>query len=495
MEIKVKDAEITRFRADALILPVYESEKRLRGELAAVDKKLGGAVSELLKNGEIKGKAGEMTVLFSLKKLPATRLVVLGLGKARTLDAEVLRRAGAGLSRRARRHGWQTLAIGGLDTLKAETVGQTVAEGASLGLYGFDKYLSKKDKGTDVKRLTLLEPDRQRRAGLRAGASRGLVLAAAQALARDLVNEPSNYMTASDLAAVADKVATDNGLEITVFDIDKIREMGMGCLLGVNRGSAQPPQFIRLDYRGRGGDGIDLALVGKGVTFDSGGISLKPGADMGDMKGDMAGAGAVIAAIGAIGQLKPKINVTALVAATENMPDGNAYKPGDVLTAMNGKTVEIVNTDAEGRLTLADALSYANQIKARRIIDVATLTGACVVALGSITSGAFGNHQPLLNRVLRAAKDTGERTWQMPLDDVYKELNKSDIADLKNAGSRWGGAISAAQFLGEFAGKTPWVHLDIAGPSDTNREDGYLSKGGTGVPVRTLVALALGLAG
>ena len=495
MEIKVKAAEVTRLRVDALALPVFEGDKKLKGTLAALDKKLGGTLLKLIKSGEIKGKAGEVTVLYSPGKIAAGRVVLLGLGRARKLDAETVRTTAALFSRRAGKQGWRTLALASPDGLDARVLGQAVAEGIELGGYAFDKYFSKPEKKADVKRLTLIEAGRGRRAALRAGAARGQIMASAQMLARDLVNEPSNQMTPANVAEAAGKVAAAGGLGIEVHDTAWIEEQGMGCLLGVNRGSAQPPKFIRLDYQGGKTDAIDLVLIGKGVTFDSGGISIKPSEGMGDMKGDMAGAAAVIAAMQAIGSLKPRINVTALVAATENMPDGNAYKPGDVLKAMNGKTVEIVNTDAEGRLTLADALCYANSLKAKRLIDVATLTGACVVALGNITTGAFGNNQRLMNRLLQAAKETGERTWQMPLDDVYKDLNKSDIADVKNAGSRWGGAISAAQFLHEFAGNTPWVHLDIAGTSDTTREAGYLTKGGTGVPVRTLVTLVLKMAG
>jgi len=494
LEIKVKEADITRLRVDALALPVFEGEKKLKGPLAALDKKLGGTVLKLIKSGEVKGKAGEITVLYGPGKVSAGRVVLLGLGRARKLDAENIRASAALFSRRAGIQGWRTLALLCPDGLEARALGQALAEGTELGGYAFDKYFSKKTKRVAVKRLTLIEAGRGRRAALRAGAARGQVMAAAQMLARDLVNEPSNEMTPAAVAEVAGNIAAANGLGIEVHDTEWIAEQGMGCLLGVNRGSAQPPKFIRLDYRGGKTDALDIVLIGKGVTFDSGGISIKPSEGMGDMKGDMAGAAAVIAAMQAIGSLKPAVNVTALVAATENMPDGNAYKPGDVLRAMNGKTVEIVNTDAEGRLTLADALCYANSLKAKRLIDVATLTGACVVALGTTTTGAFGNNQRLMNRLLKAAAETGERTWQLPMGDAYKALNKSDIADVKNAGSRWGGAISAAEFLHEFAGNTPWVHLDIAGTSDTTREAGSLTKGATGAPVRTLVTLVLKMA-
>lgn len=267
----------------------------------------------------------------------------------------------------------------------------------------------------------------------------------------------------------------------------------MGALLGVSQGSDRPPKFIVLRYKGNESEAIDVALVGKGVTFDSGGISLKPPENMGEMKGDMAGGAAVMAAISAIAQLKEDINVIAVVPATENMPGGSAFKPGDVLTAMNGKTVEIISTDAEGRLILADALAYTQTFGAKYIIDVATLTGACHVALGDVCTGVFGNNQDLVDKIVAAGNETGELMWPMPMYDIYKEQNKSDVADIKNTGGRYGGAITAAKFLGEFVSNTPWVHLDIAGTSTLDKDRGYIIKGATGIPVRTLIKLILSM--
>jgi leucyl aminopeptidase len=273
-----------------------------------------------------------------------------------------------------------------------------------------------------------------------------------------------------------------------------MKELGMGAMLGVAQGSEEPPKFIVLRYHGKNTKTIDIALVGKGITFDSGGISLKPSENMGDMKSDMSGGAAVIAAMGAIAQLKPKVNVIAIVAATENLPSGTALKPADILTAMNGKTIEIISTDAEGRLTLADALGYANKEGAKKIVDVATLTGACEVALGNVATGAFTNNQELLDKVISAGKEVGDKMWQLPMFDEYKEQNKSDVADLKNTGGRKGGAITAALFVGEFAEKTPWVHLDIAGTALLDSPKGYYNKGATGVPTRSLIKLVLSLA-
>jgi leucyl aminopeptidase len=265
----------------------------------------------------------------------------------------------------------------------------------------------------------------------------------------------------------------------------------MGAFLGVTQGSQQPPKFIVLRYNGKSDNGIDIALVGKGITFDSGGISLKPSEGMGDMKGDMAGGASVIATLGAIAELKAKVNIMAIVAATENLPGGTALKPGDVLKSITGKTIEIITTDAEGRLTLADAIGYARKQGAHAIIDIATLTGAIQVALGNICTGVFGNNQDLINKIISAGEQAGEHAWQMPMLEEYKEQNKSDVADIKNSGGRPGGSITAAQFLAEFAGDTPWVHLDIAGTADTDKERGYLVKGATGVPVRTLLNFLL----
>jgi leucyl aminopeptidase len=298
-------------------------------------------------------------------------------------------------------------------------------------------------------------------------------------------------MTPAKMAKAASELAKEYGLSIEVLEEEQISLEGMGGLLGVSRGSQQPPRFIILKYKGRDSDETDIVLAGKGITFDSGGISIKPSERMGDMKGDMAGGASVLGTIRAIAQLKPKVNVTALVPATENLPSGTAMKPGDVITAMNGKTIEVLNTDAEGRLILADALSYAKKIDTKSIIDVATLTGACQIALGNICTGAFSNNQELIDEVITAGNEVGERAWQLPMFAEYREQLKSDIADIKNIGTRYGGAITAAKFLEDFVGDIPWVHLDIAGTSDTDKEKGYLVKGATGIPVRTLVNFIL----
>ena len=497
MKIKVTSGDITAIKAGAIIVNTFEDKKAPEGELARIDRLLDGSISRMMK-GEIKGKLSEITMIHTLGRLPAQRVVVTGLGKERELTQERVRRAMGETLHYLKNKGVGTLASlnhgAGVAKINPGAAAQAVTEGALLGSYSFREHLTKKNKDGEIKELAIVTADPSELAVLKKSIRRGRILAEATNLARDMVNEPANYMTPVHMADIAARLANDYQLELTVLEKAQIRKLGMGGLMGVNQGSVQPPKFIVLNYYGRKSNKIDIALVGKGITFDSGGISIKPSEGMGEMKGDMAGGASVLAAIGAIAQLKPRVNVVAMVPATENMPDASAIKPGDVLTAMNGKTIEIISTDAEGRLILADALCYANKLKVKRIIDVATLTGACYIALGDVTTGAFGNNQELIDRLLSAAAEAGEYTWQMPMYQEYKEQNKSGIADIKNAGGRYGGAITAAQFLAEFVGQTPWVHMDIAGTSMTDKEHGYQSKGATGVPVRTLVNLTLSLA-
>jgi leucyl aminopeptidase len=362
-----------------------------------------------------------------------------------------------------------------------------------LGAYKFNRHMTKKDEEQDVDKLTLLESDESRLKAARQGMERGRIIAEATNLARDMVNEPANFMTPSHMAEVARDIANKYGLEIEVWEREQMEKNKMGALLGVAQGTKEKPKFIMLSYKGNPSKKGAVGFVGKGLTFDSGGISLKTQEWMSDMKGDMAGGADVIAAIGAAAALKLKINLTAIVPATENLPGGRALKPGDVLKASNGKTIEVLNTDAEGRLILSDALSYAVKNHLSPLIDLATLTGACHVALGDIYAGVFSNNQALADKVVSAGSEAGEMLWQLPLPEEYKELNKSDLADVKNSGGRYGGAITAALFLQEFVSDTPWVHIDIAGPFMSEKNKGVLVKGATGFGVRTLVHLAIKL--
>ena len=497
MEITVKIGDTGKTRADTILLGIFEDEKKTAGDLAEIDKSLNGEITKLRKQGEIKGKQSEVTVIHSLGKIPAGRIAVIGLGKKEELTEDKIRIVTADACRALRKKGAKQIDVVlpgiGVQGITVQIAAQAVTEGALLGLYTFTRHLSKKAEQGEVERLAIIDSNAKNKSAIEQGVNTGKILAEAANLARDMVNEPANYMTPTIMAAEAKKIAKKYGLTIDIFEREQIQKLGMGAFLGVAQGSAQPPKFIVLNYKGRNAKTIDIALVGKGLTFDSGGISLKPSADMGDMKSDMSGGASVIAAISAIAQFKPKVNVMAIVAATENMPSGTAVKPADILTAMNGKTIEVENTDAEGRLTLADALGYANKQGAKKIIDIATLTGACVVALGDITTGAFTNNQALVDKVIAAANSAGDKMWQLPMFDEYKEQNKSDVADLKNTGGRKAGAITAALFVGEFAEKTPWVHLDIAGTALLDKPKGYYVKGATGVPTRTLVNLVLSL--
>ncbi len=498
MEIKVVAGDITRIEAGAIIINFFEGAERLEGDTATIDEVLGGAISQLVSQGEIKGKLNEITIIHSLGKLLAARVVVAGLGKKQDMSQDRVRGVVAETCRLLRQKNVDSIATiaqgAGIAGITAEGAAQAIAEGALLGVYSFRKHRTKEVEYGEIKQLTLVDADEAKIPALKQSCRKGRILAEATNLARDMVNEPANYMTPSNMAEMADKLAETYELELSILEREQMRELGMGALLGVAQGSRQPPKFIVLRYKGGDSNETDIALIGKGITFDSGGISIKPSEGMGAMKGDMAGGAAVIATISAVAQLKPKINVMAIVPATENLPDGNALKPADVITAMNGKTIEIISTDAEGRLTLADALGYAKKHGAKLIVDVATLTGAMRVALGDVCTGAFGNNQELVDKIIAAGAEAGERIWQMPMYEEYEEFNKSEIADIKNTGGRYGGAITAAKFVAEFAGDTPWVHLDIAGTSMSEKEQNYLVKGATGVPVRTLVHLTLTLA-
>ena len=500
MDIKVESGDITTQEAGAIVVNLFEGVTSPGGATGAVDRALNGAISGLIQEGETRGKRGELTLIHTLGMMAPARVLVAGLGKKAELDADRVRMVSAEACRYLSRRGVREVAtiahgagIGGMDVRHS---GQATAEGAVLGLYRFDKHKSKKDEDSDIRLLSIVERDATKVKELQAGVDEGKLLAEAANLCRDMANEPANFMTPTQMAEIALDVAREGGMEIEVLDKAQMVELGMGALLGVAQGSEEPPKLIVMRYRGDPDDESNsLGLLGKGITFDSGGISIKPATNMGAMKGDMAGGASVIAALGAVAKLGPKINVTGIVPATENMPGGKAQRPGDVVKAMNGKTIEIDNTDAEGRLVLADAAAYARSLGLNRIVDVATLTGAMSIALGKLASGAFGNDQELVDRVVEAGKLTGERIWQLPTYEEYKEQYKSDVADIKNTGGRNAGSITGAQIIGEFAVGASWVHLDIAGTSRTDSSKGYNPRGATGVPVRTLVRLVQSLAG
>jgi leucyl aminopeptidase len=495
MDIRVDTAKLNNVQTEAAVVAIFEDTQQLSEELEMIDQVLGNTITRLIEHEQLKGKYGEINPIDTLGKLPYEYLVLVGMGKEKDFNTDKLRGIVSEACRYLRNKQIQNIAFFVPSTdLTLKLTGQIITEGAVLGLYTFRKHITAKPEQKGIQHFTIIAPDKNAAEQIKSGLNTGRIIAEAVNLTRDMVNEPSNFMTPENMADVAKKIAQDNNLEIDIFEREAIQQLGMGALLGVSQGSNNPPKFIVLKYKGRSDNKLDLALIGKGLTFDSGGISLKPSEKMEEMKGDMAGGAAVLGAISAIAQLKPAINVAAVIAAVENMPGGKAYKPGDVVQAMNGKTIEVISTDAEGRLTLADALSYVNiKLKAKHIVDVATLTGACITALGNICSGLFSNNQPLADQVKAASAASGELTWQMPMFEEYKEQNKSDVADMKNTGGRPAGAITAALLLSEFAAATPWVHLDIAGVDQTDRERKYYVKGATGIPVRTLVNLAINM--
>ena len=494
MEVKAVAKDVTKVRADALIVNLFQGVKKPAGATGAVDGALNGAISKLIADGEIKGTLGQVTTIHVFGQIPASRVVVVGLGRKRDFNVDAVRRVTGVVARAMKSIGAKKIATvlhgggdGGLATVEAA---QAIAEGALLGLYEYQRP-GKPAKTDGVTEFSIVESARGKLPEIRAGIERGRAIAEGVILARDMSNSPANHMTPTDMAERAAKAAGDAGLDITIFDREEMEREGMQALLGVSRGSAQPPKFIIMKYVGDPSSKKVIGLVGKGVTFDSGGISLKPAGGMAEMKTDMSGGAAVIGAMRTIGLLKPNVNVTGLVPAAENLPSSTAQKPGDIVTALNGKTIEVDNTDAEGRLLLADALSYGNKIGLSPMIDVATLTGAIVVSLGKVATGAFTNNQRMLDRLLKSAGTVGEKMWQLPLFDEYKTQNKSEVADVKNTGGRNAGSITAALFLAEFSEKTPWVHLDIAGTARAESTRGYTPKGSSGVPARTLVQFVL----
>ncbi len=493
MNIKAAIGDIAQIEADAIVVNLFEGVEQPSGATGAVDKALDGAISSLIDRNGVNGKFGEVNVVHTFGRLPAGTVAIVGLGKPQDFTLDRIRGVAGEFCRALRKsncHKIATILHGtGTGGVEPEDSAQAIVEGALLGLYSFAQY--KKSEYANIEEMLIVTREEEIAPVLERAIGKGKLIAEAVNLARDMGNEPANYMTPNQMAEVAQEIAGKHDLDIKVFDRENMEAMGMGALLGVAKGSNQPPKLIVLSYKGDEHCEETLGFLGKGITFDSGGISIKPSEGMADMKADMAGAAAVMTALAAIAQLNLRINITAIIPATENLPSGTALKPGDILKAMNGKTIEVISTDSEGRLVLADALSYAQKLGLSPLIDLATLTGACRIALGLLYSGLFGNDQGLVDKVLSAAQRSGEKMWQMPLPQEYKEQIKGEFADIKNTGNRYGGAITAALFLSEFVDDTPWVHIDIAGPRLSNKESGYIVKGATGFGVRTLIELAL----
>jgi leucyl aminopeptidase len=487
MKINVVAGKIEKQKTGAAIIPVFEDGK-LSPVTGRIDKALGGAVQRLIKGGDFKPKVGAVSLLYPDGKIAAERLLLVGLGKIDDLTLDRLRQAAGKAAPFARNSGATDIVLvaDGLDP-DAEGVAQALTEGSVLGLYRFLKYKTNEEngRGKEIQEISLLTENAASRPAMQKGVKTGEIIAASTVMVRDMVSHPSADMTPAIIAAKARAIAKQYRMKVQVLERAQMEKLGMGALLGVASGSAQPPKFIIVEYR-HGGKKPFIALVGKTITFDSGGISIKPAENMDKMKDDMSGGAAVLGALRTAAELKLPLNIVGLLPATENMPGGSAYKPGDVLRTLSGQTIEVLNTDAEGRLILSDALAYACRYKPAVIVDIATLTGACGIALGNEATGMLGNNDAFKQKLREAGEKTGERLWELPLWDAYYDQIKSDIADMKNTGGRAGGVITAAALLSKFVQKYPWVHLDIAATSWTEKERPYTPKGATGVGVRLL---------
>ena len=463
-------------------------------KLATSDSAVQSVAADLLASGELTGRPFEANLLHKPAGLKAKRLLLIGGGAAKKFTSYDLRRIAGTAVRTLKSRGIRSFAFIAPPSIPAEEAVRAIVEGALVGNFDPDYYRSdRKDQKIDA--LTIVAGGNADHSALEKAAQEALIIGESQNFTRDLVNEPSNRMTPTILADRAKKMCQEVGLKCEVYGADKIKELKMGAFWSVAQGSDEPPALIVMTYEPSGAPAKPvLGLVGKGITFDTGGISIKPADGMEKMKYDMAGGATMIGAMRAIALLKPKVKVIGIVCATENMPSGKAQKPGDVQIAMSGKSIEIINTDAEGRLVLADGLFYARQLGCTHLVDAATLTGAVVVALGYANVGAFSNDDAIYERLLKANAEAGEKMWRLPLDDEYKENIKSTIADMVNSGGRWGGAINAAMFLQEFAEDTPWIHLDIAGTAWMEDQKPWIAKGPTGIALRSLVGFVKGFA-
>jgi len=487
MKIKIVAGKIEKQKTNGAVLFLFEDGKTGKA-LEQVDKALGAMIARLVKQGDFRPKAGAIHLLYPQGRIAAERLVIAGLGKRGDLTQNRLRQAAGRAASHLRALGAQDIVImaDGLE-MDNEMIAQALTEGSLLGLYRFLRYKTsdESDRSKEVRSITLLTEHSSAIRAMQKGAKIGDVIAGSTVMVRDLVSSPPAGKTPAIIAAKAKQIGRQFGFKVRVLERRQMEQLGMGALLGVASGSAQPPKFIIVEYR-KGGKKPFIALVGKTITFDSGGISIKPAENMDKMKDDMSGGAAVLGAIRTAAALNLPLNIVGLLPATENMPGGRAYKPGDVLRTMSGQTIEIINTDAEGRLILSDALAYACTYKPAVIVDIATLTGACSIALGQEATGMLGTDEALKRRIREAGEKTGERVWELPLWEEYYDLIKSDIADMKNTGGRAGGTITAAALLSKFVQKYPWVHLDIAATAWTDKERPYTPKGATGIGMRLL---------
>jgi leucyl aminopeptidase len=494
MQITLVTSPYAALDTEALVTYLFEEADPVQGRIAELDQAANGLLGKLCKSGEVTGKVLEFTLVHAPSGLKAARLLLVGAGKREQFNSATLRKVAGAALRYLKARSIKHIGFLVRENEATEESAQVMAEGALAANFESDKYKTEKKNGKSVDSVLLAGyTDVERAAGER-GLARGRIIADAQNFTRDLANEPSNKLTPRILAEKAEAMAKQAGLTVEILDERKIAELKMGALLSVAQGSIEPPRMMVVTYMpvNPRPDAPVIGLVGKAVTFDTGGISIKPAEGMEKMKYDMAGGATMLGVMRALAALKPNVKVICVVPSTENMPGGRAQKPGDIQVAMSGKTIEVLNTDAEGRLILADGITYAKQLGATHLIDAATLTGAIVVALANINVGVFGSEQAFTDKLLASSKAAGEKMWQMPVDDEYREFIKGSVADIQNIGSgKGGGAITGAMFIKEFSGDTPWIHLDIAGTAWNDDQKAWLAKGPTGVALRTLVHLVM----
>ncbi len=497
LKLNVEQGDIAGTAGPAVVVALYEGGEAPGGAAKAVDEATGGQIARALRSGDFKGRSEEVLVVYPEHPGPRVpdRVVVVGLGKKDSFDTETARRVGAVIVNTLRRLkvARAAAALPGGDSGKpVRDLARAVAEGVALGAYRFDNYFRDgRAEKLALAELTILEKLKGKLKPVSEGAAHGFRVGMAANEARELGNLPSNDMTPTAMAAAAKRLGKEYGFKVTVLEKADCEKLGMGAFLGVARGAKEPPKFVVMEYDGPASGGT-VCLVGKGITFDAGGISLKPAAEMDLMKFDMGGAAAVVGAMRFAAESKVPLRVVGIIACTFNMPDGDAYKPGDILRSMAGVTIEVKNTDAEGRLALSDALAYARRFEPDAVVDLATLTGACVIALGSHAAGLMGNDEWLLDRVHEASNAAGERAWPLPLWPEYRDMVKSDVADIKNTAGREAGAITAGAFLGAFTNSYRWTHLDIAGVAWNAPAKPYYVAGATGAGVRILAEFLSG---
>jgi leucyl aminopeptidase len=493
MKIKVVREDITKIKYDLIIVNIFEGVKIPGGATGAIDKFLNGLITELIANGEISGKIESFSIIHTQGKIPSKRVAIIGLGKKEEFDTDTIRKVGATVVKAAKSIKAKNVATilhgGGIGGIKIRDAGQALVEGAISKNYSFREFITVNDDSFQIENLIIVENDINKIELIKKASHFGETIANAVNKIRNLVNSPSNYATPALLAQRAQQISTKLNLNLNVIGLNEAKKLGMGAFYAVAKGSKEPAKIVIMSYKSTVKSKETIALIGKGITFDSGGISLKPSRKLEEMKNDMAGAATIIESMDVIAQFKPNVNVMAVCPLTENMPSGEAQKPGDIIKSLSGKTIEVISTDAEGRLILADAITYAKQKGATKIVDIATLTGGCVTALGDVAAGVMGNDDKFSDSLIKHSRKCGEKMWVLPMFNEYEDYLKSDIADIKNCMDNGKASpITGAIFLKKFVEDIPWIHIDIAGTAYLNSDRGYNVKGATGFGLKTIVS-------